>query len=522
MKTRNALEGIGAAFLILLPYYSKFLLPSNLVLYHLQLPVTNIIGGLLVDIFVYSILAMGFLVAIRCLSPGIQRVADAMFAGLMLWVIVDFAILIVINQGHPIENWGKVWWRSVIAVPLLSGALAYFLPCLCSPAVRAIRLVVAGFAFSSVWITPHLIRLMLAHQPANSIALAQMFSSSDRDPGRRIIWILFDELSYDQTFDHQVSGIRLPNFDRLHKESVSFSDLKPTGYQTDLIIPSLFLGQRINRIRSTIHGGLLYLDESQHRWRDYNPNATLFGLAQRNGWSPGIDGWVVPLCRILAPVLSACSWEPISVLPKEEFDASEEKSVLANALILPNRFLIALTNKTTTPADSHIADAHIQDYRDIMAHAQTLIDDGQARFIFLHLPLPHPPGIYDRTHHVLGPGGTYLDNLVLADKTLGLLMQDIDATPSAGQTTVIVSSDHSWRVPLWRHAEHWSDEEEHASGGRFDDRPVLLIHFPGQKNGDDIDAALPELLEHDFIVDMLRGQMNSPENMASFLSPDKR
>jgi len=32
--------------------------------------------------------------------------------------------------------------------------------------------------------------------------------------------------------------------------------------------------------------------------------------------------------------------------------------------------------------------------------------------------LPHPPGIYDREHHMLRSGGSYLDNLVLADDTL--------------------------------------------------------------------------------------------------------
>jgi hypothetical protein len=49
---------------------------------------------------------------------------------------------------------------------------------------------------------------------------------------------------------------------------------------------------------------------------------------------------------------------------------------------------------------------------------------------------------------------------------------------------------------------------------------VLLIHFPGQKSGNDINAALPELLEHDMIADMLRGRMNNPEDLTAFLSQD--
>jgi hypothetical protein len=87
---------------------------------------------------------------------------------------------------------------------------------------------------------------------------------------------------------------------------------------------------------------------------------------------------------------------------------------------------------------------------------------------------------------------------------------------------VIVSSDHSWRIPTWRPAGGWSAEEERASGGRFDDRPVLLIHFPGQNSGNDVNSALPELLEHDIITGMLLGKINNSEDLAAFLTQHSR
>ena len=153
-----------------------------------------------------------------------------------------------------------------------------------------------------------------------------------------------------------------------------------------------------------------------------------------------------------------------------------------------------------------------------MAHTSALIENNKVRFVFLHLPVPHPPGIFDRQNHTLREGGTYLDNLVLADDTLDTLMQEIDATPSADRTTIIISSDHSWRIPLWRPGEGWSAEEEQASGGNFDDRPVLLIHFPGQTLRNDVTAATPELLEHDIVAGMLLGKINSPQDLTAFLA----
>jgi membrane-anchored protein YejM (alkaline phosphatase superfamily) len=206
----------------------------------------------------------------------------------------------------------------------------------------------------------------------------------------------------------------------------------------------------------------------------------------------------------------------------ESFGASEEKSVLTNAAVLPNVWLAMLTSRSAAIQAATTEEAHIQEYRNGMARTHALIENDQIRFVFLHLIAPHPPGIYDRQHHMLRRGGTYLDNLVLADDTLGALLQQIDATPSASRTTVIVSSDHSWRIPLWRPTPGWSAEEERVSGGRFDDRPVLLIHFPGQNSGDEVNAALPELLEHDIIAEMLRGKINNSEDLAGFLTEHGR
>ena len=232
--------------------------------------------------------------------------------GFMLWRMVDIAIQMQTNLTL-LAYWDGLRKRIFIAILLLSGVLAVFLPRITEPVVRALGLVIAAFAFCTIWIVPQLLHLMLTRQPDESAAFIHLSPPSHSNSNQRIIWILYDELSYDQAFDHPAPGMKLPNLDRLRAESVSFSNLNPAGFSTDRIIPSLFLGRRIDQIRSTVHGDLWYYDESQHRWIAYDPNATLFGLAQQNGWSTGVDGWVNPYCRTLAPVLNVCSWEPITI-----------------------------------------------------------------------------------------------------------------------------------------------------------------------------------------------------------------
>jgi Sulfatase len=517
LKARTAMVGVGAALLLLFPYYLPFFHPQNHYLYHFRLPVTNLIGGMLVVMVGLSLLLIGLLTSIQYLPSKIQRVLQALYTGLMIWSIVNDTVLVLIDLWVPARSWAEIWSRSAIAISLLLGVFACFLPGFTQWGVRAVRVFVMASAFSVVWIVPHLLQLGLARESSRSVAPNFLSAPMSGSSEQRIVWILFDELSYDQTFDHPAPGIQLPNLHRLQTRSVSFSDLKPAGYLTDRIIPSLFSGRSFNKLRSTVNGELLYWDESQRRWIVYDPNDTLFGLARRNGWNTGVDGWFNPYCRMLDPVLNVCSWEP-SPPPFGTNDASKETSVLANSAALADQFLANLIGRQT---DSP-ANVHIQDFRNVMGRTQALIDDDRVQFVFLHLPAPHPPGIYDRNRHMLQPGGSYLDNLVLADDTLGTLMQEIDATPSASHTTVIVSSDHSWRIPIWRPTPQWTAEEERASGGRFDDRPVLLIHFPGQTSENDMTSPVPELLEHDIIAGMLDGKIENPKELQNFVAQNSR
>jgi hypothetical protein len=506
MKFRCILEGVGAA-LMLLFYYRGLMEPSNLALFYHGLPVGHLVGGYLVDVLASAVLVALLLFSLEYLPPMPRRAALALFAGLMLWRIVDLAIAIQTSNWLT-ACWSEVRKQSLIGIVLVLWVFVLLVPRMGLPVVRAIRLAVAAFAFCGLWIIPQLIHIAFVKPPDTQAASAHLSEATYKGSDQRIIWILFDELSYDQTFDHPFPGIDLPNFRRLRAASVSYSKLKPAGFHTQEIIPSLFSGIRINGIRSTVGGGLRYKDEFQNRWFAYDPEKTLFALAKSKGWSSGVDEWTFPYCRVFAAELDTCSWEPSILLPTELYGASEEKSVLANAAVLP-RMLLDIGASRAPSAQA----TNIRNYRDIMAHAETLIDDSQISFVFLHVPVPHPPGIYDRQRHLLRQRGTYLDNLVLADDTLGLLLKGIDATRESGRTIVIVSSDHSWRISLYRNLAGWSAEEERACGGQFDDRPVLLIHFPGQRMGADVNAAVPEMLEHDMIAGMLRGEIQSPEDL---------
>ena len=87
-----------------------------------------------------------------------------------------------------------------------------------------------------------------------------------------------------------------------------FSDLQSVGYNTDLVIPSLLLGQRVDKVRSDFDGEPMFQLGGGKEWRPFDAHATLFADAQRLGWTTGVVGWFNPYCRILQGTLDYCFW----------------------------------------------------------------------------------------------------------------------------------------------------------------------------------------------------------------------
>jgi membrane-anchored protein YejM (alkaline phosphatase superfamily) len=187
------------------------------------------------------------------------------------------------------------------------------------------------------------------------------------------------------------------------------------------------------------------------------------------------------------------------------------RSTLANlrALLPPHERMDPLVDQ---PSDH---ETHLRDYQQVMAQSESLLRDPRIRFVMLHLPLPHTPGIYDRHRQALAASGNYIDNLVLADKTLGQLMTLVQSTPDASRTSVIVSSDHSWRVDYWKKQPDWMPEEARLSGERFDPRPVLMVHLPGSQAGQSISSTTSAMVVHPILEALLRGQLHSSGDIAT-------
>jgi Sulfatase len=498
MNFKTFVEGFGAAILVLLLRIWPQLSPHHQVLYHSFLPMQSMVWGVLIDLVVVTLLAALLFWYLQRREAGRRNIVWAWVAALLLPVLfTNAAFLLQVALPHLYTE--LLFYGALVAALLLR----WVRPAIYLGAIRGLRLLLVLVGCSVVWMLPELLYQCLRAQPTDALMPVLRASPASvhqtTPPNGRIVWLLFDELSYEQAFEHRFPGLSLPAFDQLKSESVSFSDLQPVGYDTERVVPSFFLGHVVDAIRSDLDGRPSIRRAGENAWQPFDPHTTLFADAQRLGWTTGVVGWYNPYCRILAGTLDYCFWR----MGNGQWNGTTPtQSAIQNAIVPLANELRSWGHKPSFAQE----EKHASDLAAVVPQAEALIRNQQIGFVFIHLPVPHPPGIYDRRPPHQRRTGTYIDNLALADRTLAELMRTIQETPLAAKTTVILCSDHSWRVNLWRPTPQWSKEEAAASHNRFDPRPVLMIHFPGQTTERDVTSAFDDIRIHDILERMLRGQ----------------
>jgi hypothetical protein len=277
----------------------------------------------------------------------------------------------------------------------------------------------------------------------------------------RILWIVFDELSYQQTFENRFPGLKLPAFDAFASTATAFTHAEPFDIHTEDVIPGLFAGEPFDQMRVTSTVDLSVHNKTTGKWEPFRQHNTVFQDALNDGYSTAVVGWYNPYCRILPSVLDSCYWSFLTafnhMLPSN--------SLLANMLgplkVFAGRLLVTAPGPVyfygtrrlhIPPKKPTLAQYHIDEYTDLDNRSLALLRDPSYSFVFLHLPVPHPVGIYNRsTGRFTTAYSAYVDNLALADKCLAGIRQTLEQTGQWDSSTVVVMGDHGWRtLQMWK------------------------------------------------------------------------
>jgi len=339
-------------------------------------------------------------------------------------------------------------------------------------------------------------------------------------PGPRVLWVIFDEMSSELAFGRRPPELELPEFDRLQDVALSAANAYPPAGRTMQSIPALLTGQLVAAAKPAGPDELQLTFAGQSAPVAWSRQQDIFSVARAIRLNSAVVGWYHPYCRVLGDRLTRCFWQPASQLTNpEKFGVARMMLVQdAGALqLLPftGRLREWILNKTPDYRTPHLGD-----YLVLVDRAAELAADSDVKLAFVHLPVPHPPFIYDRKRGVWDTTGelSYLDNLALADRALGQLRRAMEQAGTWDTTTVVISSDHWWRTEYWDMRKPiWSPADDPYRGEGADHRIPFLIKLAGQKTGTRYQAPFNTVLTHDLILDVLNGKVSGADQVTTWL-----
>ena len=335
----------------------------------------------------------------------------------------------------------------------------------------------------------------------------------------RIIWIVFDELSYKQAYERRFPGLQLPALDALAAQATVFSHTIPAGIMTEKVLPSLLTGEPVDAIRPSPNGSL-----SIHAgaWKRFDEHDTVFQDALNLDYSTAVAGWFNPYCRLLPDVLDHCFWSYRASAGNSIAPGVPWQSNIMNPLM---RFFKGGLNYRAASLFVHIptsseldAEQHLSDYLALAGAADRILENQSVGFALLHLPVPHPGGIYDRTtgKFVLRDS-SYIDNLALTDKLLGHIRAELERRGEWNTSTIVIMGDHSWRTKMfWKGLPDWTKQDQAANEGGFDDRPAYIVKLPDEHTGARIDAPFAALNTRRLFDALLSRKIRSKEELSAW------
>jgi len=345
----------------------------------------------------------------------------------------------------------------------------------------------------------------------------------------RILWIVFDELSYHQTYEHRFPGLHLPAFDAIAASSSGFSHAIPVHIRTEEVLPGLFTGKSFDEMRDTFSTAPSFHNVATGHWQTFNQHDTVFQDALNAGYSTAVAGWYNPYCRSIPAVLDSCYWQYRApwdtMLPSETtwFNTSVLAMQAARGIvtIAPARVRAYLARRVGEERKmlplQRLSQA--QDYELLQSHADQLLRDPSYSFVFLHLPVPHPYGFYERhTHQFTKDDSSYIDNLALADDCLSHIIHILKLSNQWNSSTIVLMGDHGWRTQqIWAHTFGWTKEDELAShGGQYDSRPVYLVKLPNQTTPAHIDIPFQTVNTRKLFDALMAHRINTPADLATW------
>ena len=320
-----------------------------------------------------------------------------------------------------------------------------------------------------------------------------------------VFWIVFDEMDQYAAFDGRPT-LALPELDRLRHEAIFAERAYPPAGFTLMSMPALISGKFIAGV-TPLHPDELEIQFPDQTKSGWSTQPSVFSRAREMGFKTGVVGWYHPYCRVLGSTLDFCRWEQAvdeSNFTRGQLTVAGSMRVWAHSLLYAIPFVFRALRINY---DAQRREDHITEYKTLLQYAREVSTRPDLNLVLLHFPVPHAPWIYDGEKGTLsssGLGSTYIDNLALADRTLGELRQSLATAGLWDQSAILVTSDHWWR-------------ESPTLNGRRDHRVPFILKLPGQKEGRVFSEAFNTIATNDLLLSILQRKFPDADSTLQWL-----
>jgi hypothetical protein len=312
---------------------------------------------------------------------------------------------------------------------------------------------------------------------------------------RRVVWIVLEELDQRIAFEARPAGLELPELDRLRRESLWADAARPPAGAPEISMPALITGRPVVSV-TPLNPNDLELAFREGPAAPWSGHPNVFSRARALGYDTMVIGWQLPYPRVLGASLGVAHWRP-SVAHEQARGTTFGQSFLSQwaSLVPPVHVRHLLAQRVAELGDLAIRGAA----------------DARFGLVLLHLPLPRPPGIYDRAtlrltaRNFSGESAGYVDNLALVDRLLGELRRTLGRTRLDDRTWLVLSADRWWQA-----------SQDHD--GRVDHRVPFLVRPPEGGRELHVDTEFNTMATQDLILAILRGSIRDTREAADWLA----
>lgn len=433
----------------------------------------------------------------------LSRAADAAFV-----LIVGFAVIayVRISIFDGTEFWSEVGLVGLICLvtALGAGSLAPRLTKI-PRFFRAVCLVVSPVVT--------LVLVQLLYYPNFSVSnetlpkrakLVAAQSDPPQDNRQSVYLFLFDEWSYQRTFERPDFHAEFPHLASLMRTATVYHDAHSPHRSTGQSLPAI-LFQTANTYVYT--GGYVGFEDSEGEFVSTQACDSLFSQTHAAGHNTYLVGWYHPYRLMFGPELDFCWTAPSSA------ETARSDTILGGTgrhlRIGLGKSIVAIpkpaalqwrAKRLVNGAESEHA---IEVARKIHDLALTIIqDDTGPCFAVFHYAVPHWPFVYDRDG--LNPNAAienplyfglnndrqqdspdpdryverYIGNLRYTDTLIGELIDRLRSAGKFASSTIVLTSDHGWRDDPSQADEPTMDELTHVP---------LIIKYPYQNKPVDVE-----------------------------------